>query len=196
MSATTSRPATVLAPLDTNDLELALRNADAAVGSAKSRLDGRREGARRATRRSSPRASSPSRCSTSGSSNSTRPARALDAAIATRDQAANQAAYSELKADAAGIVTEIRAEVGQVVSAGAPVGRRRPRRRQGSGDRRARERDPPLRRRRQARGALLGRRRDHADRHGARSVGQRRLRRRARSRCASACRRTRASASA
>src|SRR4029078_9776076 len=42
-------------------------------------------------------------------------------AVSTRDQAANQAAYSELKADAAGIVTEIRGEVGQVVSAGAPV---------------------------------------------------------------------------
>src|SRR6185295_19114329 len=46
---------------------------------------------------------------------------AVDSAISTRDQARNQAAYSELKADAAGVVTEIRAEVGQVVDAGAPV---------------------------------------------------------------------------
>jgi RND family efflux transporter MFP subunit len=41
--------------------------------------------------------------------------------VSARDQAGNQAGYSELKADAAGVVTNIRAEVGQVVSAGAAV---------------------------------------------------------------------------
>lgn len=48
-------------------------------------------------------------------------ARAYEVAVAQRDQAQNQTAYTELKADASGIVTEIRADVGQVVSAGTPV---------------------------------------------------------------------------
>jgi RND family efflux transporter MFP subunit len=46
---------------------------------------------------------------------------AYNAALAARDQALNQQAYAELKADASGIVTEIRADTGQVVAAGTPV---------------------------------------------------------------------------
>ncbi len=46
---------------------------------------------------------------------------ALQAATSARDQAVNQAGYSDLKADAAGIVTAIGADVGQVVGAGTPV---------------------------------------------------------------------------
>jgi RND family efflux transporter MFP subunit len=48
-------------------------------------------------------------------------ASAYAVAVTQRDQAQNQAAYTELKADAPGIVTEIRADVGQVVAAGTPV---------------------------------------------------------------------------
>lgn len=46
---------------------------------------------------------------------------AYDAAEAQLRQAVNAAAYAVLRADKAGIVTAVRAEPGQVVSAGAPV---------------------------------------------------------------------------
>lgn len=45
----------------------------------------------------------------------------LDAVQAQRDQIANQASYSILKADADGVVTAVLAEAGQVVAAGQPV---------------------------------------------------------------------------
>ena len=113
-------PGEVLARLDTNDLDLALRNAEAAVSSARSRLDVAEKALGRYK----------SLLAKGFIAQSVLDQRqlefdeasaALDSAISTRDQARNQAAYSELKADAAGIVTEIRAEGGQVVTAGAPV---------------------------------------------------------------------------
>ncbi|KQV43931.1 MULTISPECIES: efflux RND transporter periplasmic adaptor subunit [unclassified Rhizobium] len=44
-----------------------------------------------------------------------------DAAVSTLDQARNQVAYGELRADRSGIVTAVNAEAGQVVSTGTPV---------------------------------------------------------------------------
>lgn len=44
-----------------------------------------------------------------------------DAAISTLQQAQNQVAYTELRADRRGIVTAINADTGQVVAAGTPV---------------------------------------------------------------------------
>lgn len=44
-----------------------------------------------------------------------------DAALATLEQARNQAAYAALPATAAGIVTAVQAEAGQVIAAGTPV---------------------------------------------------------------------------
>jgi RND family efflux transporter MFP subunit len=113
-------PGTVLARLDTNDLDLALRNAEAAVGSA----EARRDVAEKALQRNK------TLLAKGFIAQSVLEQRqmefdqadaAVESAISTRDQSKNQAAYSELKADAAGIVTEIRGEVGQVVAAGTPV---------------------------------------------------------------------------
>jgi RND family efflux transporter MFP subunit len=113
-------PGTVLARLDTTDLDLAVRNAEAAVGSA----EARRDVADKALQRNK------TLLAKGFIAQSVLEERqmefdqadaALESAISTRDQAKNQAAYSELKADAAGIVTEIRSEVGQVVAAGTPV---------------------------------------------------------------------------
>ena len=111
---------TVLARIDTNDLDLALRNAEAAVNSAKARNDT----AERALARNQTLLAKGFIAQSvleQRQMEFDQASAALAEAISTRDQAANQAAYSELKADAAGIVTEIRAEVGQVVGAGAPV---------------------------------------------------------------------------
>src|SRR5262249_40718566 len=44
-----------------------------------------------------------------------------DAAASALEQAKHQVAYSELRSDQNGIVTAINADIGQVVSAGAPV---------------------------------------------------------------------------
>ena len=46
---------------------------------------------------------------------------AYDAAVFSRDQALNQKNYSDLTAEVAGIVTDVRSDLGQVVSAGTPV---------------------------------------------------------------------------
>ena len=166
-------PGEVLARLDTNDLDLALRNAEAAVGSAKSRLDVAEKalGRYKALLAKGFIAQS---VLDQRQLEFDQASGALDSAISTRDQARNQADYSELKADAAGIVTEIRAEVGQVVNAGAPVvvvAR--------DGDKEVAIAVPENEIRHfavgdTARGALLGRRRDRPHRHRARSVGQRR----------------------
>jgi multidrug efflux system membrane fusion protein len=113
-------PGAVLARLDTNDLDLALNNAESSVGSAKAR----RDVAEKALARNKAlfaKAFIAQSVLDQQQLEFDQADAALTAAISTRDQARNQTAYSELKADAAGIVTEIRAEVGQVVSAGAPV---------------------------------------------------------------------------
>ena len=110
----------VLARLDPTDLELALKSAEANVTAARSRLKVADDGRSRART-----------LNTKGfvaDANLDRAqlefdqaAAALDAAISTRDQAANQMGYADLLADAEGIVTDIRADVGQVVAAGTPV---------------------------------------------------------------------------
>jgi RND family efflux transporter MFP subunit len=96
----------VLARLDPTDLELALKSAEANVTAARSRLKVAEDGRTRART-----------LNTKGfvaDANLDRAqlefdqaAAALDAAISTRDQAANQMAYADLLADAEGIVTKI-----------------------------------------------------------------------------------------
>jgi multidrug efflux system membrane fusion protein len=113
-------PGTVLARLDTNDLDLALRNAEAAVASAASRRDVADKALARNQALFAKGFIARSVLDQQQLEFDQADA-ALASATSARDQARNQAAYSELKADAAGIVTEVRAEVGQVVGAGAPV---------------------------------------------------------------------------
>ena len=67
---------------------------------------------------------------------------ALDTAEAQLRQAANAVGYATLKADAAGIVTSVTAEPGQVVSAGATCHHARRRRRDRNRHRRSRSRRP------------------------------------------------------
>src|SRR6185436_18716913 len=113
-------PGEVLARLDTDDLDLALRNAEAAVASAISRLDVAEKALGRYKTLLAEGFIAQSVLD-QRQLEFDQASAAVDSAISTRDQARNQAAYSELKADAAGVVTEIRAEVGQVIDAGAPV---------------------------------------------------------------------------
>jgi RND family efflux transporter MFP subunit len=113
-------PGQVVARIDNADLRLALQSADAQVVGAKARKDiadlalerartlyGKGFTAKAALERAELEAD--------------QAAAALDQALSNRDQAANQQAYAELVADAAGIVTEIRADAGQVVASGTPV---------------------------------------------------------------------------
>lgn len=110
----------VLARLDPTDLKLALQTAEANVVAAKARVKVAEDSRARART-----------LNTKGfvaDSNLDRAAleadqavAALEAAVSARDQAANQAAYADLVAGADGIVTDIRADVGQVVAAGTPV---------------------------------------------------------------------------
>lgn len=113
-------PGTVLARLDTSDLALTLKSAEANLAAAEAQV---------------------AVASSAYDRNKTLFARgftsksvlddrklaldqaqsALDAARSARDQAVNQNAYSELKSDVAGIVTAVDAEAGQVVAAGSPV---------------------------------------------------------------------------
>ena len=113
-------PGTVLARLDTADLALSLKSAEAQLASAQAQL----EVASSAFERNKTLFA---RGFTSKSTLDDRKLAfdqaqsALDAARSTRDQALNQTAYSELKSDVAGIVTAAEAEAGQVVAAGSPV---------------------------------------------------------------------------
>jgi RND family efflux transporter MFP subunit len=110
----------VLARLDTNDLDLALRNAESAVSSAAARLDVTSKALDR-NKQLFAKGFVARSVLDQAQMDFDQAGAALDAARSSRDQAKNQTAYSELKANAAGIVTDIRAEVGQVVSAGTPV---------------------------------------------------------------------------
>jgi multidrug efflux system membrane fusion protein len=111
---------TVLARLDTNDLDLALKSAEASVSSANARLEIAENQLQRGKALIGKSFITQSELDQRQTEFNQAKA-AVDAAVSARDQARNQAGYSELKADAAGVVTDIRAEVGQVVSAGAPV---------------------------------------------------------------------------
>ena len=113
-------PGTVLARLDTADLGLAVQSAEADVVSARARLDYAESALKRYqtlfAKGFVARSALDQRQLEFDQATS-----ALKSAISASSQAANQAAYSDLKADAAGIVTQIGAEVGQVVNAGTPV---------------------------------------------------------------------------
>jgi RND family efflux transporter MFP subunit len=110
----------VLARLDPTDLRLALQTAEANVVAARARVkvaDDARARARTLNNKGFVADSNLDRADLEADQAKA----ALEVAISARDQAANQMGYAELAADADGIVTEIRADVGQVVAAGAPV---------------------------------------------------------------------------
>lgn len=113
-------PGTVLARLDTADLDLTLKSAEAQLAAATSQLAVAESAADRAQklfdRGFTSRSILDDRQLALDQARSS-----LDAARSARDQAQNQIAYSELKSDVAGIVTAVRAEAGQVVASGTPV---------------------------------------------------------------------------
>jgi RND family efflux transporter MFP subunit len=113
-------PGQVLARLDTADLALAVRSAEANVGSARSRRDVA-DAALSRNKALFAKGFIARSVLDARQLEFDQAAAALNAAISARDEAANQIAYADLKADAAGIVTEVRAEAGQVVAAGSPV---------------------------------------------------------------------------
>ena len=110
----------VLARLDPTDLVLALKAAEANVTAARSREKVAEDGLTRARALNTKgfvadanldRARLDAEQAVAG----------VDAAVSSRDQVANQMTYADLRADAPGIVTDIRADAGQVVAAGTPV---------------------------------------------------------------------------
>lgn len=110
----------VLARLDPTDLELALKTAEANVGAARSRLEVADNTRGRARALAGKGFATTADLDRAGLDYDQATA-ALEAAISSRDQAANQIGYADLAADADGIVTDVRADVGQVVAAGTPV---------------------------------------------------------------------------
>lgn len=113
-------PGRVLARLDPADLELALKTAEANVAAARSRVKVADDGLARARALNTKGFVADANLDRARL-DADQAAAALEAAVSARDQAANQMTYADLVADAAGIVTDIRADVGQVVAAGTPV---------------------------------------------------------------------------
>lgn len=113
-------PGTVLARLDTADLALSLKSAEAALAGAQSQLAVAQSAYDRAQKLFASGFTSRSILDDRKLALD-QAASGLDAARSARDQALNQNAYSELKSDIAGVVTAVNAEAGQVVAAGTAV---------------------------------------------------------------------------
>ncbi|WP_117192236.1 efflux RND transporter periplasmic adaptor subunit [Rhizobium terrae] len=114
------KPGDVLARLDSVDYQLAVRRAEADLASATKQVEISGLARRRAEALVAKDVASQAQLEQAQL--------ASDQAVSVRqsaqsalDQARNQVAYTELKADQNGIVTTIGADVGQVVSAGTPV---------------------------------------------------------------------------
>lgn len=110
----------VLARLDPTDLKLSLQTAEANVAAARARVKVAEDARRRAQTLNTKGFVADSNLDRADLEFDQAKA-ALEATLYARDQAANQIDYADLKADGDGIVTEIRADVGQVVAAGTPV---------------------------------------------------------------------------
>jgi RND family efflux transporter MFP subunit len=109
-----------LARLDPTDLRLSLQTAEANVAAARARVKVTEDARARARALNTKGYMADSSFDQADLAYDQAKA-ALEAAAYARDQAANQIGYADLGADADGIVTEIRADVGQVVAAGTPV---------------------------------------------------------------------------
>ena len=114
------RSGDVLARIDTIDLKLGLRTANAGVDGAKARLRVAQDEFNRYQSLFDHGIVAQSALDRTKLEADQAEA-ALNQAIAMREQSANQTNYAELTADAPGIVTAIAAEAGQVVSPGTPV---------------------------------------------------------------------------
>ena len=110
----------VIARLDDTDLILSQNSARAAVQSATTRLAVARDALARA-QALQPKGYTPNAVVDQRRLDADAAEAARQAAEAQARQAANATTYAVLKADKPGIVTEVRAEAGQVVAAGAPV---------------------------------------------------------------------------
>ena len=113
-------PGALLARLDRSDLALALASASAALASARSQLAVAQSAYDRAADLAAKgfmaKAALDDRKLALDQARS-----AVDQARSTQEQAEHQATYADLISDAAGVVTAVQAEAGQVVAAGAPV---------------------------------------------------------------------------
>ena len=113
-------PGTLLARLDTTDLQLSLKSAAASLAAAQSQLTVAQSVYDRTaalfTRGFASQATMDDRKLALDQAKYN-----LDSLRSTRDQAFNQNAYSELRSDVAGVVTNVMAEAGQVVTSGSPV---------------------------------------------------------------------------
>jgi RND family efflux transporter MFP subunit len=113
-------PGDVLARLDVTDYELQMHSAEASLAAAERQLETADFALKRADALYRQQVTTKAQLEQAQLS--------YNQALATRDsqrssleQARNQVAYGELKADKPGIVTAISADAGQVVSAGSPV---------------------------------------------------------------------------
>jgi RND family efflux transporter MFP subunit len=111
---------TLIARIDATDLKLSLDAATANVEAARIRRDVAADELARIQSLNQKGFAAKSALDTA-TGNAEAAASAYQVAVAQRDQAVNQTGYTELKADASGIVTDIRADVGQVVAAGTPI---------------------------------------------------------------------------
>lgn len=114
------KPGDIIARIDPTDLHLAVKSAEAAVISAKAQLDTTALNEKRAQQLVDKGVASTSALDQRKLEHD-QAVSAYEAALSARDQAANQAAYAELKSDVGGIVTAVPGVAGQVVSAGTPV---------------------------------------------------------------------------
>lgn len=110
----------VVARIDMIDLQLMLRSAEAGVESAKARVQVAKDAYER-NRTLFERGHIAKAALDKTELEIDQAKAAFDQAVANRNQMANQTGYAALVADTAGIVTDVRADVGQVVSAGSPV---------------------------------------------------------------------------
>lgn len=113
-------PGDVLARLDVTDYQLQMRSAEASLAAAERQLETAEFALKRADALYRQQVTTKAQLEQAQLS--------YNQALATRDsqrssleQARNQVAYGELKADKPGIVTSIGADAGQVVAAGSPV---------------------------------------------------------------------------
>jgi RND family efflux transporter MFP subunit len=113
-------PGVVLARIDSTDYELAVRRAEADLASAEKQVQTadltRNRAQQLFDKNVAPKSQLEQAQLSYDQATSTR-----DSARSALDEAKNQVAYADLKADMSGIVTTVNADVGQVVGSGTPV---------------------------------------------------------------------------
>lgn len=113
-------PGEIVARIDATDYVLSVRSAEASLAAAERQVETADLALKRARQLFARNVTSKSQLEQAELSYN-QAVSSRDAAASTLDQARNQVAYGELRADRSGIVTAVNAEAGQVVSTGAPV---------------------------------------------------------------------------